>query len=277
MKPGIYYDLPPEEYYSDDSLGSSRLKAFAESPLHYKKFGEFKDTPQLAFGRAAHVYVLEGPEVFARHYAIMPEGMIRRGKQYEAFVALVSGKEIIKPEEFQHILGMREQLLESDARDLILREGYTEVSLFWEQYGIRCKGRLDKLIPATDGPDIMVDYKTTVSADPAKCLRAVETYKYWLQEAHYGIGYSDITEKELDAIFIFQEKTPPYDVCMVRVSNDAGFRAYDMQDSYMLSLAGCIERNNFPGRNAGKGILEWGFRDQWGFEEEEKEGNDGEQ
>jgi hypothetical protein len=264
--PGLYYDMPAEQYYGSSALGASKIKAFAESPLHYEKFSEMKDTPALQFGRAVHCYILEGPEVFNREYAVMPEGMIRRGKEYQAFLAGAKGKSVIKQDEFDQIVAMRDALLKSDARDLILREGYTEVSLFWDQDGIQCKGRLDKLIPG-ERVDIMVDYKTTGSADVRKCFRAMDDYKYWLQEAHYGTGYYRVMGRELEAIFVFQEKTPPYDVCLVKMEKAASPVAYDRHTDLMSSLAECTKSKKFPGRNAGKGIFEWGFR-EWGFQEE---------
>lgn len=271
IKEGLYEDMGPEQYYGSDALGSSRLKAFAESPLHYEKFGEFKDTPALAFGRAAHVYILEGVDVFNESYAVMPDGMIRRGKEFTKFALKNQGKILLKIDEMDIILEMHEALMKSEAAVFFKKKGKTEVSLFWEHKGIQCKGRLDKLIKG-ESIDIMVDYKTCLDASEAGCRRSIERYKYWLQEAHYGSGYHQITGRDLEAVFIFQEKTSPYDVCMMRVSDHASPIAYERWQEYMLHLEQCINKKDFPGRNHGKGITEWEFWDikgDGGFEEKE--------
>lgn len=260
IKDGIYYDMPPEQYYGSDALGSSKLKAFAESPLHYHKFQMEEDTEDLAFGRAAHMYVLEGAEMFHKHYAIMPEKMIRRGKDYEIFIARNPGRDIISAANFANILGMQSQLMKSGAAIYIEAEGFTEVSLFWtgKKNKIKCKGRLDKLI-LRENIDLIVDYKTTQSAEEYKCARAMSDWKYYLQEAHYGTGYHQLTKRDCEFLFIFQEKTAPYDVCLMRMTDESSPIAYQKHLELMAKLKCCLVNKDFPGRNTG--IKEWGFRE----------------
>jgi hypothetical protein len=258
IKDGVYYDMPPEQYYGSTALGSSKLKAFAESPLHYDKFHMEEDSDSLAFGRAAHMYILEGAEVFHKHYAIMPEKMIRRGKDYEIFIARNPGRDIITATNFKHILGMQSQLMKSEAAKYIEAEGSIEVSLFWtgKKNKIKCKGRLDKLIPR-ENIDLIVDYKTTASAEEYKCMRSMSDYKYWLQEAHYGTGYHQLTGRDCEFLFIFQEKTAPYDVCLVRMTDQSSPIAYQKHTELMAKLKCCLVNKEFPGRNTG--IKEWNF------------------
>jgi hypothetical protein len=265
IKDGIYYDMPPEQYYGSPALGSSKLKAFAESPLHYHKYAEMEDTPALAFGRAAHMYVLEGPEIFKENYVVMPEGMIRRGKDYDKLLERAEGKTIVNATEFQHMLGMREQLMNSEAKVYIEAEGAIEVSLFWTMSKIKCKGRLDKLIlrEVLDTPmDLMIDYKTCASAEAHKCMRSISDYKYYLQEAHYGVGYHRLTKRDAEMLFIFQEKVPPYDICLMKVSDGASPLAYEQHGKLIKKLGKCLKTKEFPGRNADRGIIEWGFYDK---------------
>lgn len=256
IEEGIYYDMPGEEYYNSDALGSSRLKAFTESPLHYLKYKDMEDTPALQFGRAAHCYILEGSEAFNEEYTIMPEGMIRRGKDWESFKARHPAKTFISKKDFKQIVEMRESLLRSDAYEYIDAPGKIEVSLFWEEQGIKCKGRLDKLITGS-AIDTMVDYKTCADASVEACLKSMKKYKYWLQEAHYGAGYHQVTGRDIEAIFIFQEKVSPYDVCLVRVADDSSPTAYTSREFYLNSLTTAIKNNDFPGRNKGRGVIDF--------------------
>jgi hypothetical protein len=267
IAPGLYLDMPPEQYYGSSALGSSKLKAFADSPLAYSKYEDMVDTPELSFGRAAHCYILEGVKAFNKQYTIMPNGMQRRGKDYTSLVEKSMGKDLIKQQDFDRMIEMKDALMESDACKILKKPGMVEVSLFWEHNGIKCKGRLDKLVKGKS-IDLMIDYKTCASAEEYKCMRSMEDYKYWLQEAHYGTGYHKVTGRDIEAIFIFQEKKSPYDVCLVKMSDSASPVAYKRWEDLMDSLAGCIKSKKFPGRNAGKGVVEWGFK-EWGFQEEE--------
>lgn len=255
--------MPPEQYYASPALGSSKLKAFAESPLHYEKFHMEEDSESLAFGRAAHTYILEGAEAFHKSYFVLPKKMIKRGKAYETVLERAGTKSMIHASKFENILGMQKQLMKSEAAKYIEADGFTEVSLFWtgKKNKIQCKGRLDKLILAEtlNRPmDLIIDYKTTVSAEEYKCMRAMSDWKYWLQEAHYGTGYHQITKRDCEFIFIFQEKTEPYDVCLMRMSDDSSPVAYQRHLELMAKLKCCLVNKDFPGRNAG--IKEWEFR-----------------
>lgn len=78
-EPGIYLDLPEDEYHADPSLSASGVKLITVSPLDFwvespfnenkrEKGSEAKD-----LGKAYHKMILEGPEAFEATYAVAPD------------------------------------------------------------------------------------------------------------------------------------------------------------------------------------------------------------
>lgn len=74
IKPGIYFDMPEDEYRAAPGLSQSALKDLEVSPLRYwhlhinpNRPAE-RVTPELTFGKALHCMVLE-PKAFVERYA----------------------------------------------------------------------------------------------------------------------------------------------------------------------------------------------------------------
>lgn len=77
MKPGIYYNVPQEQYFALQAANNSGLVAIQRSPLHYwSKFLDperepYKVSPSLHLGSAIHCAILE-PERFEKEYRKEP-------------------------------------------------------------------------------------------------------------------------------------------------------------------------------------------------------------
>ena len=263
-KPIFLPNLSPEMYYGNVSLGSSRLKAFAESPLHYLKYAEMPDTPSLRFGRAAHCYNLE-PEYFYDEYVVLPKGLRRGTKAYKAFKSEHLTRAEISESDFNTIVAMNEALMQSCAKDYFTAPGLIESSLLWDYkaypespeypFTIQCKGRLDKLL---DDGETIIDYKTCADASLKGIKKQMKTFKYWLQEQHYVEGLKNIFPKRNPRmIFVFQETKAPYDVAVVRVADEDFREARERYEQLMEQLALCCINHDFPGRH--EGIIEWSF------------------
>src|SRR5690606_40852932 len=96
MESGLYPNLSRLEYDAmRDRLNWSRLKHIGRSPAHFRHAldAEDKDTPARAFGRLAHLAVLE-PERVTESVAVWTGGR-RAGKEWEAFKADAGAKEIV--------------------------------------------------------------------------------------------------------------------------------------------------------------------------------------
>jgi hypothetical protein len=77
--PGVYFNLPMDEYHRDPSLGSTDLKALLVHPAAYWARSHMNpdhiddsDTPAKKIGRALHALVLEGEAGFAAQFAAEP-------------------------------------------------------------------------------------------------------------------------------------------------------------------------------------------------------------
>ena len=179
------------EYDQAEGVRRSDLWRMADSPEKYRYFLEhpMEQTPAMAFGSACHKMILE-PDDFGNEYAIAPEINRRTnaGKaEWEAFCAENEGKIIISKEDAETMAEM-EAAMEAcpKAMELLRGEGASEVAVFWTdpETGEKCKVKLDRLILGKDR-NIIVDYKTAVSAQTDKFNRSIFNYGYALQAAMY--------------------------------------------------------------------------------------------
>lgn len=206
-----------KDYREHEGISSSELKLLHKSPLHYKYWSEHKeekDSPSLAFGRAAHKYFLETYD-FDKEFIVAPD-VDRRSKEgkekYLKFLEDSKGKDVITQEQFEQIVEMRKALLSTKFVEKLIN-GEHEVSLFAvdDETGLKVKCRPDS-IGEVAGTPVIVDYKTTQSADPDKFMGECMRYLYDLQLAMYKEIADKVTGKDHVVIFIAQEKTAPYAV-----------------------------------------------------------------
>lgn len=243
--------MEPKEYYNIDYLGASKLKSFYVSGKNYLAYKNMPDTPSLRYGRMVHKFILE-EEDFNKEYKKIPlRFKNKRTKEYKDWSSKQK-KELITHSEFKELEKIKTALLDSYAAKYFDNIGLPETSMFWNHhtdYGaINCKGRIDFLIPSED-EILMVDYKTIQDANKMSCLYAMKNYMYWLQEAHYISGYEKIIGKKARMIFVFQEIKEPYDVCVVKATDEAVFIAKQKYEQTMQDLAMAHYENKFLGKN----------------------------
>lgn len=76
--PGIYFGMPEDEYFADDSFSASGVKSMAQSPLKYWTESNMnpmkieRDRKHFVLGKAYHKMILEGPEAFEESFFVMP-------------------------------------------------------------------------------------------------------------------------------------------------------------------------------------------------------------
>lgn len=220
MEPGLYERLPVQEYAKLPYINQSMMKWAERSMAHVRAYTTGKlvrKSEAMSFGAAFHVYLLE-PERFASAYAVIPK-MRRAGKAWEEALAAAeaSGKEVLFADDLQTIVEMREALLaESRRRAITTAKGQYEVTIIWDDphTGLRCKGRIDKLIPAIN---TAVDLKKTTDARDRAFGRSAADFGYALQAAFYMDGLRAVTGKPHDMVYLCIEDEPPYLSAMYRV------------------------------------------------------------
>ena len=213
-----------KEYRENEAISRSELSVLLkETPMHfkYRKENPKEDTPALAFGHAAHKYILE-KELFSLEFAVAPvcDRRTKAGKEtYEAFLQESAGKEVISAEDYETIKAMA-QAVDEDPFARAFLTGECEQSFFWTdaETGEACKVRPD-CIALVNGKRYIVDYKTTNSCADGAFEKSVRQFGYKFQTGMYREGVFQNTFEEYGFAFVAQEKTAPY-ACRVYVCNE---------------------------------------------------------
>lgn len=190
------------------ALSGSRVKLL-QCPAKYKyELDNPKEpTDAMRFGTLVHTAVLEPAKLV--DYAVMPDGMIRRGKAYDEWCAENAGKEEVKADKYLQAHTMSEVLRANPLCKRILDDSKVEQEYYWEEDGVQCKGRIDFV---RDDLYVIGDYKTTNDASLEGFYWTVKDMGYLLQIAHYQAGYAHACGRaEMPgALIIAQETEAPY-------------------------------------------------------------------
>lgn len=234
------------DYRSKEGLSGSALKHLARSPMHYKQGVDnpIEPTEAMSFGTLVHLMVLE-PDKFDEQYIVMPEGMIRRGKEYDALLAEAGDRELIKAKDYETALAMKEAVYAHPMASKILRNitAQIEHEVLWEEDGVACKGKLDVWL---EDLNIVVDYKSCVDASPDEFKWVVKDSGYTLQLAHYQAAKKK-GELLPSAVIIAQEKTAPYAVCVYEIGQVHLDYAHTKRKELLQVYKTCMETGEWGG------------------------------
>lgn len=257
--------MTEKEYNEIEAVRRSDLLKLRRSPLHYKWAKEHPEasTPAMAFGSAAHKFILEGAEAFAEEYAVAPyiDRRTKIGKEeYEHFLQNNQGKTILATEDFE-ALTLMHFAMKAHPEAWALVHGQHETTHVWTdaETGEKCKIRLDCLTTFEGRPTI-VDYKTVNTCEDRAFERDCRQYGYKIQAGMYTEGLAISSGFMIDAGFVFvcQEKKAPYAVRIYRC--DPGFVEQGNRQFHELlrSFHMCKEADNWPGYADGYLV-----RDEW--------------
>lgn len=245
---GIHFNIPFDTYVKWDALSNSKLSLFAKSPLHFKRLSNYSDskTDSQIFGTAVHTAIFE-PERFRREYIVKPEDINRRTKEgKEAYSMLVDqhGEDkILSSDDYQHIMGMQDSARSHPIAGQMLKEiTANEVSLLWTRGNTQFKGRIDAI-----GKGILIDLKTTQSAESRKFQSSFFKYGYHRQAAFYLQGAKRLKLVTNGIVFIAIEKTPPYALALFQPSHGVITAAAAELESLILQYHQCKSSNQWPG------------------------------
>mgnify|MGYP003133363763 CR=1 FL=1 len=249
--PEIIYDMAEADYRAAPCRNASSLKDWASNPQRAKAKEDAPDkaTPAMITGRMVHQFVLE-PKRFKKEHFLAPDCKrnTKAGRElWEATLAANPKRTPVMEKDWVQFECMREAALAHPKGGAYLKmKGKTEVSIFWEDEatGQPCKGRIDKL---TDRGGIIVDLKTCQDASPRAVARQVNMFNYALQAAFYTDGLMANGFDDVQFIFVFVEKTAPWSVSVVQLSDDylaAGRKSYykALENHKACHVADC-----FPG------------------------------
>lgn len=230
MSAATYHADPTQAASLSASIGKILLD---KSPYHAwlahpKLNPDYKpdEDPKFDLGTAAHDLILEGgtpricvinPEDYrSKPTKADPEGSIPKGWTNNAIreareQARANGLTPILPWENATIRTMKEAATRfvAEAEDIagIFEIGKPETTLIWQDSGIWCRARLDWL---TDDRRVILDYKSSASAEPGWFSRQIASMKYDFQAAFYLRGLKACGHPNAQFLFLAQEVEPPH-------------------------------------------------------------------
>jgi len=250
---GILDVEPAEDYHAKarEYLSSHQLLDFVKCPLLYRKKAlgliEEQDSPAYLVGRAAHVRILEGHDVYETTFTLGGPINARTGKPFgantKAFAewAEVQGKPVLSHDQAELIEQMaRGVAMNHEAVDLLLY-GRAEGVVRAEYCGTPCQIRIDWVHPHRG----IVDFKTCdaltwFEADARRFgyHRQMAVYQAVLAQALNGL----MVPVHLVAI----EKKEPFRCGVWRVSDDTLAIAQRENEAAIRRLQDCQRRDHWP-------------------------------
>lgn len=247
-------------YEEIEGVRRSDLWTINKSPMHFMQHmtDKKKQTKTLAFGSAAHKYILER-EYFFDEYALAPD-CDRRTKEGRARWATFEEMCVdcnllpINQDDFDTI-GKMAVALSHNKLAMQLLDGEHEKVFTWadDLTGERCKCKVDCLT-TYDGKPYIVDYKTTDSCEDGHFERSARKYGYQFQAAMYCEGLFQNTFVEHGFAFVAQEKNPPYATRVYICSPEWIRQGYDKFRELIGIYHSCKESGNWYGYEGPDGI-----------------------
>ena len=256
---------PTHRQYADiPAVNFSTLREAAKSALHYqyRLSNPPEETAAMRFGRAVHTAVLE-PDRFPLEYVVYQNGR-RAGKDWDEFSAMHAQQTILKLDEYETALRIRDAVRANKAARRYLRHGRPEVTLTWTdaETGLACKARCDWLTTK-----LGLDLKTTGDIEARTFGRLAHHFLYHCQLAFYGMG-ARANGMRLAWKIIAVEAQAPHDVAVFDLGADVLCAGEDKVRELLRLVAACRTSKKWPGRYAEEQPLDL---PSWAFPENDDE------
>jgi hypothetical protein len=283
-KPGIYLDVPFDNYAQWDAVNHGILNNFRKTPAHvlYElQHGGKARTPSLELGWLTHLATLE-PDRFEREYvvAIHVDRRYTEGKRrWAEFTAAHEGKQFIEADDNEAVLAMRHSLCaHPTAGEFLGSKGGVEVSILWEdkETGVLCKARIDKIGAVGEWP-LVGDIKTSADASRRAFERDLYNYGYGLQAAHYLDGLETLVPLPTTGQpfrrfgFFVVESSAPWAVAVYEPDDTTLAQAAMDRQRFLRKWKHCVETGHWPGYPDGIELVSY---PAWAFKTYELESGD---
>lgn len=267
---GLVRGLPSDQYHRDPgSVSNTMLTAMNDSPAHCYALHldpqrpERKATAAMAAGTLAHTMILE-PAKLATQYVIRPADIDYRttlGKLWRDAQTL----QIIDADAVTLAEQQRAAVFRVGALAELLARGDAEASVFWDDAatGQRCRARPDWLHWHDSNTVTVLDVKTISELTASAIQRAVGTYGYHRQQAHYtnGLRACGITVRKF--VFGFVSSGYPVLAGAFVLDQETAQQGADEVAEQLERFAYCQERNEWPAFGDGyqmTGLPAWAKR-----------------
>ena len=250
---GVFDGMSEELYQRHHALSHSGAKLLLppSCPALFRWVQDNGRPPKAAFdfGTAAHKAVLG---VGAEIVTVDAKDWRTKAAQEAQGAAYADGKVPLLAGDVEHVEGMTTSLRQHPIASALLNPdaGRPEQSLFWTDpvTGVHLRARLDWLPTASNGRMILVDYKSTVSAEPTSFAKSCANYGYHSQAAWYSAAATTLgLAEDVAFVFIAQEKTPPYLVTVFELDAEALRIGRERNRRAIEVFRDCTEAGVWPG------------------------------
>jgi hypothetical protein len=256
--PALVYGYSFETYTKIKGEHFSALKALDMSPRHYLAQTMQPATDAMRVGRAVHELICDP----AADNVAVYDG-IRRGSDWIEFAATNKEKTILNAKEHARALEMRAAIEHNPCAAELFRQGRGESTIIWDDDGIRCKGRIDWILP--DGG--LVELKTAKRVTPRAFASSCASLLYHAQLAFYSHGLTLAQGfRPPSHTVVAIEKAEPYDVVVYRVGSEVLEAGARKVAKWLDKLKACRVDGRWPGIS-GEGMIDLVFAD-WALAEE---------
>ncbi len=255
MNPGIY-NLTAEQYHADPcptaSLSSSIAKVLTtQSPLHAwyqhpRLNPNFQPDYESRFeiGTAMHAILLE-----RRSDAIVvidaPDWRTKAAKEARD-AARANGQTPVLASQFAKMARMdtsARAFMDTTELAGMLNTGIAEQTVLWKEQDNWCRCRPDLM---SADKHIILDYKTTESAEPETFIRQIGRMSYDLQAEWYVRGVASAYGKEPVFVFLAQEISEPYACSLIALANTYRTVGQSKVTRALTIWASCTSSNEWP-------------------------------
>lgn len=250
---GILDSEPAAQYHAQANrfLSSHHLLDFIKCPWLYRKkesgLIEDAESPSYLIGRATHVRVLEGHDIYEAEFALGGPVNPKTGKPFgtgtKAFAewAEAQGKPVLSHEQVDLVEQMASGVEMNDEAVALLLYGRAEGVVRAEYCGTPCQIRIDWLHPHRG----IVDFKT---CDDLTWFEAdARRYGYHRQVAFYRAVLAQALGGTLVPVHLIAvEKKEPFRCGVWRVGDDTLAQAQRENEAAIRRLLACRENDDWP-------------------------------
>lgn len=256
---GLHKHVPAAHYHADDSVSNSMLSAMNKTPAHCWALHldpnrpANEQTAAMKAGSLMHTVVLEQDQMTAR-YAVKPDGMSFATKDGKAWRENVpGGVEIVSAEDAARAQAQREAIWRVPSLAKLLSHGYAESSCFWIDgvTGLRCRARPDWIHPTGEKSCIVVDLKSIHDLTAESVQRAIATYGYHRQQAHYRNGVTACGLLVEEFVFGFVSASYPYLAAAFVMDDESAAQGQEEVGELLAKFKGCRAIDFWPAFGGG--------------------------
>ena len=267
---GLYRNLAAATYHADPgSVSNTMLSAMNKSPAHCYALHlapnrpVVEPTPAMFAGSFTHTAILE-PDTLSSRYVVKPADIdycTSAGKAWRDSQTA----DIVSADLFTQAECQRQAVHDVKALANLLSKGEAESSVFWKDMaaGLRCRARPDWLHWHASKAVTVLDIKTISELTADSVQRAVASYGYHRQAAHYVNGLKACGLHVEEFVFGFVSNTYPYLAAAYVLDDESMAQGRDEVDELLSRFNESQKADHWPAFGDGyqlTGLPTWAKR-----------------